>query len=257
MSITVEKLKSIIEGALMVAGRPLTVAAILNLFDEEERPTNDDVKDALTTLKEQYSTNEGCGIELCEVSSGWRFQTKPELSPWLARLWEERAPRYSRAFLETLAIIAYKQPITRAEIEEIRGVTVNSNIIKALLERDWIKIIGHRDLPGKPAILGTTKIFLDYFNIKTLAELPSLAEFKSLEEQEVQVQLALEQSDVGPSDSDVIPEESAVHEHEEITGEPTEEQPEEESNVIILETAESYEEEAEEELLEQVANQSI
>lgn len=242
MSITAEKLKSIIEGALMVAGRPLTVAAIQNLFSEEERPTNSDVKDALKTLKEHYSAPE-TGIELCEVSSGWRFQTKSELSPWLARLWEERAPRYSRAFLETLAIIAYKQPITRAEIEEIRGVTVNSNIVKALLERDWIKEIGYRDLPGKPAILGTTKTFLDYFNVKSLSELPSLAEFKSLEEQEVQVQLALEQSNIGPSDSDVIPEESAVVENE---GETIAD------NVIAFETAEQIEEITEEEITEDI-----
>ncbi len=195
----------------MVAGRPLTVAAMQNLFSEEERPANADVKTALNELKEQY---ENTGLVLCEVSSGYRFQTKPDLSPWLAKLWEERAPRYSRAFMETLALIAYKQPITRAEIEEIRGVTVNSNIIKALLERDWIREIGYRDLPGKPAILGTTKTFLDYFNVKSLSELPTLAEFKSLEEQEVQVQLALEQSDIGPSDSEVIPEESAVMEGE-------------------------------------------
>lgn len=206
-----EKLKQIIEAALMVAGRPLTVAALQNLFNEEERPSNADVKAALKELKEQY---ENTGLMLCEVGSGFRFQTKAELSPWLAKLWEERAPRYSRAFMETLALIAYKQPITRAEIEEIRGVTVNSNIIKALLERDWIREIGFRDLPGKPAILGTTKTFLDYFNVKSLSELPTLAEFKSLEEQEVQVQLALEQSDIGPSDSDVIPEESAVVEGE-------------------------------------------
>lgn len=206
-SLTTEKLKQILEAALMVAGRPLTVAALQNLFGEEERPSNADVKACLKELKEQY---EPTGLALSEVGSGYRFQTKTDLSPWLAKLWEERAPRYSRAFMETLALIAYKQPITRAEIEEIRGVTVNSNIIKALLERDWIREIGYRDLPGKPAILGTTKTFLDYFNVKTLAELPSLAEFKSLEEQEIQVQLALEQSDIGPSDSDVIPEESAV-----------------------------------------------
>lgn len=229
MSTTAENLKHIIEAALMVAGRPLTITAILELFNEEERPTNADIKDCLKELQEQYQPT---GLELCEVSSGWRFQTKSELSPWLAKLWEERAPRYSRAFLETLAIIAYKQPITRAEIEEIRGVTVNSNIIKALIERDWIRVIGVRDLPGKPAILGTTKTFLDYFNIKTLAELPSLAEFKSLEQQDVQVQLALQDSDIGPSDSDVIPEESAI----------TEDENESENipdNVITLETEES------------------
>lgn len=201
-----EMLQKIIEAALMVAGHPLTIAALLNLFPEEERPSNADVKAAIAAIKERHSES---GLELQEVASGYRIQAKAELSPWLAKLWEERAPRYSRAFLETLAIIAYKQPITRAEIEEIRGVTVSSNIVKTLLEREWIRVIGYREVPGRPAILGTTKEFLDHFNLKSLSELPTLAEFKDMETQDaqLQVQLALENSNLGPDNSEVIPEE--------------------------------------------------
>lgn len=208
-AITSEKLQLIVEAALMVAGRPLTIAAISQLFPEEERPDNNDIKAALSAIADKYADN---GIELKEVSSGFRFQAKAELSPWLAKLWEERSPRYSRAFLETLAIIAYKQPVTRAEIEEIRGVTVSSHIVKTLQDREWIRVVGYREIPGKPAIYATTKEFLDYFNIKTLAELPTLAEFKDLEAQEKQlnVQLALENSDIGPSDSESIPEEQSA-----------------------------------------------
>lgn len=199
-----EKMQSIIEAALMVAGHPLTVASLQNLFSEEERPSSADIKTHLAAIKERHANS---GIELQEVASGYRLQAKAELSPWLSKLWEDRAPRYSRAFLETLAIIAYKQPITRAEIEEIRGVTVSSNIIKTLMEREWVRVIGHREIPGKPAILGTTKNFLDHFNLKSLSDLPTLAEFKNLEAQEakLQVQLALENSNIGPDNSEVIP----------------------------------------------------
>lgn len=201
-----EKMQAIIEAALMVAGQPLTVSGIQHLFPELEQPSTADIKAILTSIKDKYSES---GIELREVASGFRFQAKAELSPWLSRLWEERAPRYSRAFLETLAIIAYKQPITRAEIEEIRGVTVSSNIIKTLMEREWIKIIGHREVPGRPAIFGTSKEFLDYFNLKSLTDLPTLAEFKDMQAQEaqLQVQLAMENSNIPPQDSEVIPEE--------------------------------------------------
>ncbi|RDI42817.1 SMC-Scp complex subunit ScpB [Aquicella lusitana] len=205
-ALSLEKMQSIIEAALMVAGKPLTVLSLQNLFTEEERPSTSEVRGILANIKARH---EESGIELQEVASGYRLQAKTELSPWLSRLWEERAPRYSRAFLETLAIIAYKQPITRAEIEEIRGVTVSSNIIKTLQEREWIRIIGYREVPGKPAIYGTTKEFLDHFNLKSLTDLPTLAEFKNLEAQEaqLQVQLALENSKVGPDNSEAIPEE--------------------------------------------------
>lgn len=208
MSLTPEKVQAILEAALMVAEQPLTVANLQNLFTGDDAPSSSDIKAILNNLKERYS-DEKSGIELQEVASGFRFQAKAEYSPWLAKLWEERAPRYSRAFLETLSIIAYKQPITRAEIEAIRGVTVSSNIMKTLLEREWIRVIGYREVPGKPAIFGTTKTFLDYFNLSTLTELPSLTEFKNLEAQDalVQVQLALANSDIGPNDSEHIPEE--------------------------------------------------
>lgn len=205
---SVEKMQAIIEAALMVAGAPLTVGSLQNLFPEDERPSSADIKSILSVLQERHQ-NENSGIALHEVASGYRFQAKTELSPWLSKLWEERAPRYSRAFLETLVIIAYKQPITRAEIEEIRGVTVSTNIMKTLQEREWIRVIGYREVPGKPAIYGTTKEFLDYFNLKSLTELPTLAEFKDLaaQEEQLQVQLALENSKVGPGDSEQIPEE--------------------------------------------------
>lgn len=203
---TPEKMQAIIEAAIMVAGHPLTIAAMQNLFTEEEKPSTSDIKSILTAIKQRY---EDSGIELREVASGYRFQAKAEYSPWLSRLWEERAVRYSRAFMETLALIAYRQPITRAEIEEIRGVTVSTNIMKTLTEREWVRVIGYRDVPGKPAIYGTTREFLDYFNLKSLSELPTLAEFKDLkaQEEQLQVQLALESSNIGPDNSEVIPEE--------------------------------------------------
>ena len=194
-SLTSDKIQSIIEAALMIAGHPLNVGSLQQLFAEEERPTSTEIKTALLGIKERHGEHEHSGIELQEVASGYRFQTKSALNPWLVKLWEERTPRYSRAFLETLAIIAYKQPITRAEIEEIRGVSVNSQIIKTLLEREWVKILGHREIPGRPAILGTTKAFLDYFNLSSLTALPTLAEFAAFETQEkhLQIELSLEE----------------------------------------------------------------
>lgn len=203
---TAEKLQAILEAALMVAGRPLTVTMLQNLFNEDERPDAADIKAALANINELYKDR---GVELHEVASGYRLQAKTELSPWLAKLWEERPARYSRAFLETLAIIAYKQPITRAEIEEIRGVTVSTHIMKTLSEREWIRLVGFRETPGKPALYATTKTFLDHFNLSSLSELPSLAEFKDIQTQEaeLQVQLALEGSNIGPDNSENIPEE--------------------------------------------------
>lgn len=208
---TLEQMQAIIEAAIMVAGHPLTVVSLQNLFPEGERPPAAEIKSIIASLKERHG-HENSGIELQEVASGYRFQAKGELSPWLSRLWDERAPRYSRAFLETLVIIAYKQPITRGEIEEIRGVTVSSNIMKTLQEREWVRVIGYRELPGKPAIYGTTKEFLDYFNLKSLTDMPSLAEFRDLavQDEKLQVQLALENSHLGPDDSEKIPEENTV-----------------------------------------------
>jgi segregation and condensation protein B len=213
---TVEKLQSILEAAIMIAGHPLNVAALQQLFPEDERPAAADIKTALAQVAARH---ENTGISLVEVASGYRFQAKGELSPWLSRLFEERAPRYSRAFLETLALIAYKQPITRAEIEEIRGVTVSTNIMKTLQERDWVRCVGLREVPGKPSLYGTTKVFLDHFNLKSLSELPTLAEFKDMEPEDdtLRVQLAMEASDLGPENSELIPMEREAHTEEETT----------------------------------------
>jgi segregation and condensation protein B len=188
--------KNIIEAALMAAENPLTINQMLVLFEEENRPEGKLVRDVLSELQTEC---EGRGIELKEVASGFRYQAKQDYAPWLKKMWEERPPRYSRAFLETLVLIAYRQPVTRAVIEEIRGVAVSSHIIKTLAEREWIKVVGHRDVPGKPALLGTTKKFLDYFNLKSLSELPTLAEIKDLESKgnELEKQLQLEEQEVG------------------------------------------------------------
>ncbi|RME34999.1 MAG: SMC-Scp complex subunit ScpB, partial [Gammaproteobacteria bacterium] len=174
------RLKSIVEGALLAAGEPLNVERLLALFRPEdgENPSRAEIRAILDGLAQDYA---GRGVELVEVADGFRFQTRACYARWINRLWEERPPRYSRALLETLAIIAYRQPITRGEIEEIRGVSVSSSIIKTLLEREWIRVVSHREVPGRPALYGTTRAFLDYFNLKSLAELPSLAELKEME----------------------------------------------------------------------------
>jgi segregation and condensation protein B len=173
-----ELLKKIIEGALFASGQPLNIEQLGFLFDDGDRPDNATMRATLEALMQDY---EGRGIELREVASGFRFQVRQETGPWVSRLWEEKPARYSRALLETLALIAYRQPITRSEIEEIRGVSVSSHIIKTLLEREWIRVAGHRDVPGRPALFATTRDFLDSFNLKTLAELPSLAEIRDLD----------------------------------------------------------------------------
>jgi len=171
-------LVQIIEGALLAAGKPLTVAQLADLFEAQERPDKADIRAALTEIGERC---EGRGFELQEVASGFRFQVRQALSPWVSRLWHERPQKYSRALLETLALMAYRQPITRGEIEEIRGVAVSSNIIKTLHEREWIRVVGHRDVPGRPAMYATTRQFLDYFNLKSLDQLPALAEIRDLD----------------------------------------------------------------------------
>lgn len=171
-------LVQIIEAALLAAGRPLTLAQIGALFEDHERPSKADLR---ACVDEVAARCEGRGFELVEVASGYRFQVRESLSTWIGRLWQERPQRYSRALLETLALIAYRQPITRGEIEEIRGVAVSSNIIKTLQERDWIRVVGHRDVPGRPAMYATTRQFLDYFNLKSLDQLPALADIRDLE----------------------------------------------------------------------------
>jgi segregation and condensation protein B len=173
-----EKLKQIVEAALLAAGRPLSLDQLLALFEEREQPEKKALREVLTSLMDDY---QGRGIEVVEVGSGFRIQVRAGLSSWVSRLWAERPPKYSRALLETLALIAYRQPITRGEIEDIRGVSVSSNIIKTLTEREWVRVVGHRDVPGKPALYATTKEFLDYFNLKSLNELPTLAEIRDLD----------------------------------------------------------------------------
>ncbi len=164
----------------MVSEKPINVSQLLALFEAEaDRPERADVKAALEQIMQDY---EGRGIELKEIASGYRVQVNGDYADWINRLFDDRPPRYSRALLETLAIIAYRQPITRAEIEEIRGVSVSSNIIRTLQERNWIRVVGQRDIPGKPELLATTKGFLDYFNLKKLSELPSLSEIKDFDQ---------------------------------------------------------------------------
>lgn len=174
-----QHLKNIIEAALLAAGHPLTLEQLTALLAEGEQPTREELRTALDELRQDCAQR---GIELKEVSSGYRFQVKEEFAPWVSRLWDERPTRYSRALLETLALMAYRQPITRAEIEDIRGVAVSSNIIKTLLEREWIRVVGHREVPGRPALYGTTRQFLDSFNLKSLNDLPPLAEIRNLDE---------------------------------------------------------------------------
>lgn len=181
------QLQRIVEGALMAAGKPLAVSDIGELFEAEHRPAPDEIRAALAAIGELCA---GRGFELREVASGFRFQVVQEVAPWVGRLWEEKPQRYSRALLETLALIAYRQPITRGDIEDIRGVAVASNIVKTLLERDWVRVVGHKDVPGRPAMYATTRRFLDYFNLKNLDDLPPLAELRDLDT--LNAELALE-----------------------------------------------------------------
>jgi len=184
---TESHIRNVIEAALLAAGKPLQAADIVDLFDEgKERPTLADVQAALAALAEEYSTR---GIEIKETAAGFRIQVRQDFSNAVSRLWPERPAKYSRALLETLAIIAYRQPITRAEIEAVRGVPVNPNIVKTIVERNWVHVVGHRDVPGRPELLATTRDFLDYFGLKRLDELPPLAEVKALGEIKVQFDL--------------------------------------------------------------------
>jgi len=178
--------RNVIEAALLAAGRPLAADELVGLFDERDGSAADEVRSAIAVLRSDYETR---GIELVEVASGYRIQIRPAVAQPVARLWQERPTKYSRALLETLALVAYRQPITRGEIEQIRGVTVNPNIIKTLLERSWIRVIGHRDVPGRPELLGTTRDFLDYFGLQKLDDLPTLAQLKELEDLRVQLSL--------------------------------------------------------------------
>jgi segregation and condensation protein B len=179
------QLKGIIEAALLAYGQPLNVEQLREIFDEFERPDAAAVRLALAALAADC---EGRPVELVEVASGWRLQVRREYSTRLSKLWQERPTRYSRALLETLALIAYRQPITRGEIENVRGVTVNPNIVRTLTERGWIRVVGHREVPGHPELLGTTREFLDYFSLKRLDELPSLAALKDMDDVGIQLE---------------------------------------------------------------------
>ncbi|MDM3872097.1 SMC-Scp complex subunit ScpB [Porticoccus sp. W117] len=190
----ITRLKNIIEGALLAAARPLDISHIEQLFEEDACPSRDDIRAALEEVAVDCA---GRGFELKKVSSGYRFQVRQELSQWVNRLWEEKPQKYSRAMLETLALIAYRQPITRGDIEEIRGVSVSSQIIKTLHEREWIRVVGHRDVPGRPSLYATTKQFLDYFNLASLEELPTLGELRDLEDIDPELSLDIDQPQQG------------------------------------------------------------
>lgn len=204
----ISDLKKIVEAALLANGQPLTLDHLCALFDEAEAPGRDELKAALNSLMEDF---EGHGIELREVASGFRFQVRQEMGPWVSRLWEERPVRYSRALLETLALIAYRQPITRSEIEEIRGVSVSSHIIKTLMEREWIRVAGHRDVPGRPALFSTTRQFLDSFNLKTLGDLPPLSEIRDLETINAELEFAEAESQGAMSAEELAAAIATVH----------------------------------------------
>jgi len=180
------EIKYFIEAALLAAGRPLNIDQLQGLFDGRTAPEKAEIRQAIATLNEEYEER---GIIVSEVASGFRMQVKGTMADRLHKLWEDRPPRYSRALFETLALIAYRQPITRGDIEEIRGVTVSSNIVRQLLERDWVRVVGHRDVPGRPAMFGTTKAFLDYFSLKKLDDLPPLADLSDWESLRVQLNL--------------------------------------------------------------------
>lgn len=184
----IDAVKNILEASILAASKPLSVDQLMALFGDTEKPERAMIREALGVLQEDY---QGRGAELVEVASGFRLQVNTKYTPWVSRLWQERPPKYSRALLETMAIIAYRQPTTRGDVEQIRGVAVSTTIIRTLEERGWIRVLGHRDVPGRPAMYGTTKEFLDYFGLKKLDELPSLAEIRDLDSMNVEMELEL------------------------------------------------------------------
>jgi segregation and condensation protein B len=189
-----EKLKNIVEAALLAAHQPLTLPMLAALFQDSDAVSHEDLARAIEALGQAC---EGRGIELQEVASGFRYQVREDVHPWVSRLWAERQTKYSRALLETLALIAYRQPITRGEIEQVRGVAVATSIMRTLEEREWVRVVGYRDVPGKPALFGTTRQFLDYFNLKSLDQLPTLAEIREIADPDPQLALASTQDDAG------------------------------------------------------------
>lgn len=203
-----EELKPVVEGLIFAADEPMSIKDLFAVFTEQTDIEQVQIKEVLDLLKEEYQSR---GLELKEVGSGFRFQVREEYAPWVSKLWQERPARYSRASLETLALIAYRQPITRAEIEDVRGVSVSSNIIKALLEREWVRVVGHRDVPGKPALYSTTKEFLDYFNLKSLEELPPLSELKDIDAINEQLNLSETLAQIDSETQDSLSDEDDNH----------------------------------------------
>ena len=217
-------IKRIVEAALLAANQPLTTVQLHGLFPLDEPAPDGSIAQALEALQADCAER---GVELVELASGWRYQVKSDVHPWVARLWTERQTKYTRATLETLALIAYRQPITRGEIEQVRGVSVNSNIIKALEEREWIRVVGHRDIPGRPELLGTTKGFLDYFGLKRLDELPPLSELKDFGELDPQFQFdgkpggdAMPVGDINVDDDDATTPPADDNEHDDAGDDP-------------------------------------
>lgn len=192
-------LRQILEAAILVSDKPMDVSHLEKLFDEKERPHRDEIRAALDEITTDCRDK---GFELVKVSSGYRFQTKQSLSAWVSRVWEEKPKKFSRAMLETLVLIAYRQPTTRGDIESVRGVSVSSDIIRVLDERGWIRVVGHRDVPGKPELLATTKEFLDYFNLKSLDQLPSLAEIKDFTDVDPALELLMPVDSLSSADED-------------------------------------------------------
>ncbi|MCB1858699.1 MAG: SMC-Scp complex subunit ScpB [Gammaproteobacteria bacterium] len=190
------RLKQIVEAALLAVGGSMTLDLLQELFLEEERPDKNTLREIIDSLKEDYR---GRGVELVDVGGGYRVNVRAELAPWISRLWEERPVRYSRAMLETLALIAYRQPITRGEIEDVRGVSVSTHIIKTMMEREWIRVVGHRDVPGRPALYATTRDFLTYFGLNSLNDLPPLQEIRDLDS--INRELELDEPSISAGDS--------------------------------------------------------
>ena len=236
------EIKHFIEAALLAAGRPLNIDQLKGLFDGRAAPEKSEIREAIATLNEEY---EDRGIVISEVASGFRMQVKATMADRLHKLWEDRPPRNSRALFETLALIAYRQPITRGDIEEIRGVSVSSNIVRQLLERDWVRVVGHRDVPGRPAMFATTKGFLDYFGLKKLDDLPPLADLSDWESLRVQLNLpeVEDQSATGADETvDAVVSELPVLYPEDSEEDEAEEYPDEDAVAAALAKAEAVEE---------------
>ena len=224
------EVKYFIESALLAAGRPMNIDQIKDLFDDNASPEKSDLRKAIADLNEEYANR---GIEVKEVASGFRMQVKAGMAERLQKLWEERPPRYSRALFETLALIAYRQPMTRGEIEEVRGVSVSGNIVRTLLEREWIRVVGHRDVPGRPALFGTTKLFLDYFGLKKLEDLPPLADLSDWESLRVQLNLPEVENDaVAVEGADIT--ELAVLRADDEPGMPIDSMPDGDEDIPVL-----------------------